>query len=105
MKFDRAQKDEYLAIITAYIPDDTQRAKDTQNECSIMKCMYCQGEMVRGTAPLHIDRKDLHVSLDNVPARVCTQCGESDFGETEVNAVQDIIRAVDEQSGKLVRTA
>ena len=70
-----------------------------------MKCMYCQGEMARGTAPFHIDRKDVHVSLDSVPAWVCTQCGEVYFEETEVNAVQDIIRAVDEQTGKLARTA
>lgn len=70
-----------------------------------MKCMYCQGEMARGTAPFHIDRKDVHVSLDSVPAWVCTQCGEVYFEEAEVNAVQDIIRAVDEQTGKLTRTA
>ena len=70
-----------------------------------MKCMYCQGKMARGTAPFHIDRKDVHVSLDSVPAWVCTQCGEVYFEEAEVNAVQDIIRAVDEQTGKLARTA
>jgi len=70
-----------------------------------MKCMYCQGEMTRGNAPFHIDRKDIHLSQDSVPAWVCTQCGEVYFEETEVNAVQDIIRAVDEQTGKLARTA
>ena len=52
-----------------------------------MKCMYCQGEMARGNAPFHIDRKDIHLSLDSVPAWVCTQCGEVYFEETEVNAV------------------
>ena len=76
-----------------------------QKEDYAMKCMYCQGEMARGNAPFHIDRKDVHVSLDSVPAWVCTQCGEVYFEETEVNAVQDIIRAVDEQTGKLTRTA
>jgi YgiT-type zinc finger domain-containing protein len=67
--------------------------------------MYCQGEMARGTAPFHIDRKDIHVSLDSVPEWVCMQCGEVYFEEAEVNAVQDIIRAIDEQTGKLARTA
>lgn len=70
-----------------------------------MKCMYCQGEMVRGTAPFHIDRKNVHVSLDGVPAWVCGQCGEVYFEEAEVNAVQDIASAVDEQTRKLARTA
>ncbi len=70
-----------------------------------MKCMYCQGEMTRGNAPFHIDRKNVHISLDSVPAWVCTQCGEVYFEETEVDAVQDIIRAVDEQTSKLARMA
>ena len=70
-----------------------------------MKCMYCRGKMVRGRAPFHIDRKDVHVSLDHVPAWVCSQCGEIYFEEAEVNAVQDIIRALDEQADELARTA
>ncbi len=61
--------------------------------------------MVRGKAPFHIDRNDVHISLDSVPAWVCTQCGEAYFEETEVNAVQDLIRAVDEQTDKLAHSA
>jgi YgiT-type zinc finger domain-containing protein len=61
--------------------------------------------MARGRAPFHIDRKNVHVSFDNVRAWVCTQCGEVYFEEAEVNAVQDIIKAVDEQADKLARTA
>lgn len=76
-----------------------------QREGKAMKCMYCQGELVRGSAPFHIDRKDVHVSLDKVPAWVCEQCGEVSFEEAEVNAVQDLVRVVDEQNSKLARTA
>jgi YgiT-type zinc finger domain-containing protein len=67
--------------------------------------MYCQGEMERGSAPFHIDRKEVHISLDKVPAWVCTQCGEAYFEETEVDVMQEIIRAVDKQAGKLAHTA
>lgn len=70
-----------------------------------MKCMHCQGEMRRGTAPFHIDRKDVHIGLDKVPAWVCTQCGEVYFEEGEVDAMQEIIKAVDKQAMKLARTA
>lgn len=76
-----------------------------QNDDQVMNCMYYKGEMVRGSAPFHIDRKDVHVSFDTVPAWVCSQCGEVYFEEAEVNAVQNIMRAVDEKAGKLVRTA
>lgn len=70
-----------------------------------MKCIYCQAEMVRSTAPFHIDRKGVHVSLDEVPAWVCPQCGESYFEEKEVDSMQALIRAVEEQTHKLARTA
>lgn len=70
-----------------------------------MKCVYCQGEMVRGSAPLHIDHKDVHISLDNVPAWACAQCGEVCFEEADLDVMQELIRAVDEQKEKLVHSA
>ncbi len=70
-----------------------------------MKCMYCQGEMVRDKAPFHIDRKNAHISLDDVPAWVCAQCGEVYFEEAEVDAMQSVVQAVDEQAEKLAHTA
>jgi len=66
-----------------------------------MKCIHCQGVMRRGTAPLHIDRKECHVTLDNVPAWVCNQCGEAYFEENEVNTVQELIGAIDQKSQQL----
>ena len=69
-----------------------------------MKCMYCQGEMKKSTVPFHIDRKGIHLSLDDVPAWVCRQCGEPYFEESEVDSIQSIIRAVDQESEKLAKT-
>ncbi len=70
-----------------------------------MKCMYCQAEMKRGVAPFHIDRKGIHVSLDEIPAWVCPQCGETYFEENEVDSLQSLVNAVEEQSHKMVKTA
>jgi YgiT-type zinc finger domain-containing protein len=70
-----------------------------------MKCMYCQGEMKKGTAPFHIDREGVHVSLDKIPAWVCSQCGESYFEESEVDAMQALIKAIEEQTQKFAKTA
>ena len=69
-----------------------------------MKCMYCRGEMEKTTAPFHIDRKGIHLSLDAVPAWVCKQCGESYFEESEVDSIQSIIRTVDLETEKLAQT-
>jgi len=70
-----------------------------------MKCMYCQGEMRRGSAPFHVDRKGYHLLLDAVPAWVCSQCGESYFEEAEVDSIQEAIRALDTQATKLANSA
>lgn len=70
-----------------------------------MKCMYCQGEMYRGEAPFHVNRKGYHLLLDSVPAWVCSQCGESYFDESEVDSIQEAIRALDAQATKLASSA
>jgi len=66
-----------------------------------MKCMYCQGRMERRTAPFHIDRKGYHLLFDQIPAWVCSQCGEVYFEEVEVNSIQAVIPVVDEQVERL----
>lgn len=60
--------------------------------------------MDKGSSPLHIDRKGCHVTLDNVPAWVCRQCGEAYFEENEVDAVQELL-AVIEQKTQLLNAA
>ncbi len=70
-----------------------------------MKCIYCQAEMKRGTVPFHIDRKGVHVSFDEIPAWVCSQCGESYFEENEVDSMQALVKAIEEQTCKFSKTA
>ncbi len=70
-----------------------------------MKCMYCQGEMKRSTVPFHIDRKGVHVSLDKISAWVCSQCGESYFEESEVDSMQALVKAVEEQTQRFEKIA
>ena len=67
--------------------------------------MYCQAEMKRGTAPFHIDRKGIHVSLDEIPAWVCPQCGETYFEEKEVDSMQALFKAIEEQTRKFSKIA
>ena len=61
--------------------------------------------MKQGTAPLHIDRNGCHVTIDNVPAWVCPQCGEAYFEEKEVDGIQDLIRTIDQKANKLTLSA
>jgi YgiT-type zinc finger domain-containing protein len=66
-----------------------------------MKCIHCAGAMKRGSAPFHVDRKTCHLLFDTVPAWVCGQCGEAYFEEKEVDAIQDIVRSIEEKMGLL----
>lgn len=70
-----------------------------------MKCLHCQGEMERATAPFQVDRKGYHLTLDAIPAWVCAQCGEPYFEEREVDEIQEVIRSVDRQVGKIATSA
>ena len=70
-----------------------------------MKCMYCGGEMKRGKAPLHVDREGIHVTLDEVRAWVCKQCGEAAFDDAEVDSMQAIVLAVEREARKLAQSA
>ena len=70
-----------------------------------MKCIHCQSQMTRGTAPFHIDRRRCHLMLESVPAWVCEQCGEAYFEEREVDAIQELIRSIDDRAEALALTA
>ncbi|HOH31686.1 MAG: hypothetical protein BWX80_00926 [Candidatus Hydrogenedentes bacterium ADurb.Bin101] len=70
-----------------------------------MKCMYCQGEMERGTAPFDIDRDGIHLHLDKAPAWLCRQCGEAYFDENDVNALQETIKVIEKQAKILAHIA
>jgi len=76
-----------------------------QEEEETMNCMYCQGKMERGIAPFHIDRKGYHLTLDRIPAWVCTQCGEVYFDEPEVESIQEVLRALDQQTDRMAESA
>ncbi|MEZ4524353.1 MAG: YgiT-type zinc finger protein [Desulfobacterales bacterium] len=70
-----------------------------------MNCMHCHGKMKRASVPFHIDRKKWHLTLNEIPAWVCMQCGEIYFEENEVDSVQNIIRSVEEQTKQIAKAA
>ena len=63
-----------------------------------MECLHCKGRMVRSSTLFSIDRKGYHIVWEAIPAWVCTQCGESSFEASEVEAIQRALEAVDRES-------
>jgi len=74
-------------------------------EAAVMKCTHCQGQMKKGFAPFHMDRNGYHLSLDAVPAWVCSQCGEPYFEEREVRNIQRLLAGLDKQTLRLASVA
>ncbi len=70
-----------------------------------MTCIYCKGTMKRGYAPFHIDRNGYHLTLEAVPAWICSQCGEVYFEEAEVERIQAAIARLDENVSQLAKAA
>ena len=70
-----------------------------------MNCVHCHGQMIRSTAPFHIDRVGYHLSFDTILAWVCKQCGEAYFEEHEVNAIQSVVDNLDKQTRQLLTHA
>lgn len=62
-----------------------------------MKCLHCQSELKRGTATFTDSRNGYVIVLQDIPAWICTQCGESLFEPDAVSGIQDVLQAVDER--------
>lgn len=70
-----------------------------------MKCIHCNGEMVKKTSPFQIDRKGYHLTLEKIPAWVCTQCGEAYFEASEVEEIHKMVETLDKKTKKLSTAA
>ncbi len=66
-----------------------------------MKCLFCQGEMEKENIPYSVDRKGYHLYIREIPAYVCSQCGEKYFDEEEVGRIQGMINALEQKLEEL----
>jgi YgiT-type zinc finger domain-containing protein len=62
-----------------------------------MKCLLCKGEMEKTMVTYTVDRKGYHLFIKEIPAYICSQCGEKYFEEKEVDAIQDMIKSLEEK--------
>ena len=66
-----------------------------------MRCLHCQSELKRGTSTFTESRNSYVIALQDIPAWVCTQCGEPMFDTDAVFGIQDVLQVVDERVAKL----
>ncbi len=61
--------------------------------------------MEKSTVSYTIDRKGYHLFVKEIPAYVCSQCGEKYFDEKEVEAIQNMIKALEEKMQNILIAA
>jgi YgiT-type zinc finger domain-containing protein len=54
-----------------------------------------------GRTTYSVHRKGYHLVIDDVPAVVCSQCGEPYFEEDSVRLIQEMIRDVDQRAERI----
>ncbi|MBI5299837.1 MAG: type II toxin-antitoxin system MqsA family antitoxin [Deltaproteobacteria bacterium] len=70
-----------------------------------MECSYCKGKMAKGKTSYTINRRGYHLVIDQVPAYLCTQCGEPYFEEEGVKVIQEMLKVIDKKSEELQAVA
>lgn len=70
-----------------------------------MKCLYCKGELKQGTTTYVINRHGYHLTIDNLVAYVCSQCGEALLDESAVKVIQQIADDLDMRMSSLQQKA
>lgn len=53
--------------------------------------------MEKSNVAYTVDRRGYHLFIEKIPAYVCSQCGERYFEEKEVEAIQSMIKALEEK--------
>jgi len=61
--------------------------------------------MKKGETTYTVNRHGYHLLIDDVPAWICTQCGEVYFEEEEVDLIQDMLKEIDARAAKVRREA
>jgi len=61
-----------------------------------MKCLYCDGDLELATDVYHLDRKGIHLTIDDMQVYKCNRCGEIMIPGEEVQALQDILRQLED---------
>ena len=67
-----------------------------------MKCCHCQGRLEPGFTAFQVTRHGYHLTLDQVPAWVCDQCGEALFDEQQSAALQQMLKSLDHQAEEML---
>ncbi|MHB2153639.1 YgiT-type zinc finger protein [Calditrichota bacterium GD2] len=67
-----------------------------------MKCMYCNGELIKTKDVFHVDRKNIHLTIDDIEVYKCEVCNEVMLDAKEVEKIQEALVKLEEALNKKV---
>ena len=56
-----------------------------------MKCFFCKGNLVDGTTTFMSEIDGCAIIIKNVPAQICSQCGEASFSDEVAKKLEKIV--------------
>lgn len=56
-----------------------------------MSCFFCKGKLADGTTTFMTEIDGCAVIIKNVPAKVCSQCGEASFTDEVAKKLEQIV--------------
>ncbi|MBO4320966.1 MAG: type II toxin-antitoxin system MqsA family antitoxin [Treponema sp.] len=59
-----------------------------------MSCFFCKGNLVDGTTTFMTEIDGCAVIVKNVPAKICSQCGEASFSDEVAKKLERIINSL-----------
>ena len=70
------------------------RTARTEADLLQMRCLRCQGPVVKGSAPVRIERNGYRLAWEAVPAWICRRCELAYFEPREVETIQRALQAM-----------
>ena len=67
-----------------------------------MECLYCGGRLERKKDIFHVDRKGIHLTIDELELWKCVKCGEILVESEEVKVIQKTLSEIERALNKKV---
>ena len=59
-----------------------------------MNCFFCKGNLTDGTTTFMTEIDGCAIIIKNVPAKICSQCGEASFSDEVAKKLERIVASL-----------
>jgi YgiT-type zinc finger domain-containing protein len=74
---------------------DIRKCSNDSDTVLTTKCFLCKGDMVEGFTTHTVDTDNSMIVIKDVPAMICSQCGEVWFDGTVARRIEKTVNAIE----------